>query len=444
MNKYFEWATEEDIKNKCDVVDINKGITKSGIPLASFNGKMYVNTDLSHNLIIGSTGSGKTQSIILPMLRLSMMAKESFVINDPNKELFKLLGSKLKEEGYNTILLDFDYAKYGNNWNPLKEIYRQYKNKNHDISIKMIEDFAYYLFYEPASNADPFWINTTIDYFTGLVLYLFEFAKEDEMNLQSVYSLNNIINTKGNSEKIMDELDKNSEIYLNLAGTLKAPPETRGSILSVFNQKIKRYISRKNITNLLSGNDFEIDEIFNKPTAIFIASENSNYSSNLIPLFITQIIEKAKERNNERRMNLLLDEFDSMVPIKDFTRVINYCRSINIILTITIQSYAHLAYMYKDEINLLRYCFGNMIYLLSEDIKTLEEVSKSCGMSKNGPLITIEELKLLKPFEAVITIPRMMPIKTMLLPDYKIDWGYEVKKEEIPLRNIADAKIYEK
>ena len=51
MNKYFEWATEEDIKNKCDVVDINKGITKSGIPLASFNGKMYVNTDLSHNLI---------------------------------------------------------------------------------------------------------------------------------------------------------------------------------------------------------------------------------------------------------------------------------------------------------------------------------------------------------------------------------------------------------
>ena len=65
-------------------------------------------------------------------------------------------------------------------------------------------------------------------------------------------------------------------------------------------------------------------------------------------------------------------------------------------------------------------------------------------MSKNGPLITIEELKLLKPFEAVITIPRMMPIKTMLLPDYKIDWGYEVKKEEIPLRNIADVKIYEK
>ena len=33
-----------------------------------------------------------------------------------------------------------------------------------------------------------------------------------------------------------------------------------------------------------------------------------------------------------------------------------------------------------------------------------------------------EELKLLNNFEAIILIPRVYPIKTKLLPDYKIDW----------------------
>ena len=229
-----------------------------------------------------------------------------------------------------------------------------------------------------------------------------------------------------------------------MVGTLKAPPETRGSIISVFNQKMKRYISRKNITNMLCGNDFNIEDILNKPTSVFIFSGNSSFSNSLIPLFITQIIEKAKDLGNTKRINLLLDEFDSMVPIKDFSKVINYSQSLNIRFTITINSYAHLNYMYKeDEANLLKYCFGNIFYLLSEDINTLEEISKYCGSTKNGSLVTVEELKALEPFDAVINMMRMMPIKSSLLPDYKINWGYEDKKEEIPIRKLNEVIIFE-
>ena len=41
------------------------------------------------------------------------------------------------------------------------------------------------------------------------------------------------------------------------------------------------------------------------------------------------------------------------------------------------------------------------------------------------PLITVEELKVMKQFEAIVLIPRMMPYKTKLLPDYKIDWNLD-------------------
>ena len=77
-------------------------------------------------------------------------------------------------------------------------------------------------------------------------------------------------------------------------------------------------------------------------------------------------------------------------------------------------------------------CFGTIIYLLSEDIYTLEEISKYCGNQENNtPLVTIEELKTLKPFEAIIIMTRMLPFRTQLVPNYYINWGYQEEKKEL-------------
>ena len=77
---------------------------------------------------------------------------------------------------------------------------------------------------------------------------------------------------------------------------------------------------------------------------------------------------------------------------------------------------------------LIKISCGNIIYLLANDIETLDEISKMCGNEKDGSrLITPEELKLLKQFEAIILMPRILPIKTKLLPDYLIEWQYYKK-----------------
>ena len=67
--------------------------------------------------------------------------------------------------------------------------------------------------------------------------------------------------------------------------------------------------------------------------------------------------------------------------------------------------------------------------------KTLEE-----GIEK--PLIDVEDLKHLDIFEAVILVIREMPIKTKLLPDYKIDWGYKSVEKEIPERKPNNIQIF--
>ena len=446
---YARWASREEVIEKLTSVNLDTGVKKSGTPLAYNDKYLYIDERESHNLIIGSTGSGKTQAIILPMVKLSMMAKESMIVNDPKGEIYEKVAGALKKEGYNVLALDFDDAKYGNSWNPLTMPYHLYHEGERDKAIKCLEDVAYYLFYEKMeANIDPFWINTVMDYFIGICLYLFENAKEEEVHLESVSSFCNYLNQKGNSEKFLEKIDPTSRIYLNVVGTLKAPPETKGSILSVFNQKIKKYISRELLTNMLSTSDFELKELASKPSALFIISGVSNYCNNLIPLFVNQVVDTIEMDSHEKhRFNVLLDEFDSMVPIRDFSRMIEACRSLNIRFSVTIRSYVHLCSMYsKEEAEILKMCFGNFIYLLSDDIYTLEEISKYCGMQMEHqnlvPLVTIEDLKMIRPFEGIIILPRTMPYKTKFLPDYQIDWGMEFPEETIPKRKMQTISFY--
>lgn len=445
---YARWATKEEVVERLMPVNLTTSIDKVGTPITYDDKFLYIDQKECHNIVIGSTGSGKTQVNILPTIRLAMKAEQPFVVNDPKGEIYSILANQLKKENYNIVLLNFDDATYGNNWNPLELAYKMY-SENKDKAVKLLEDLGYYLFFDPKDNSDPFWVNSTIDYFTGLALYLFENASKEEIHLESICNISNSFGQKGAIEQFLEKLDRNTNIYLNLVGTLAAPPETRGSILSVFNQKMKKYISRENLSNMLSSNDFDICEISNQKTALFIVNGHTNYCDNLIPLLVNQIVEAVNfYGKKEKTLSILLDEFDNMIPIKDFVRLIEFSRSIRVKFTVVVRSYKHLLNMYsKEDTEILKMCFGNIIYLLSTDIYTLEEISNYCGMQlvdgKTVPLVTPEELKTMEVYNAIMIMPRMMPFKTKLLPDYKIDWGYETDKAVMPLRTKNDIKRYQ-
>ena len=68
---YSRWEPEKEFKKQLSLVNPgDEEIEKAGIPLINDGKTIWVDSGEYHNLIIGSTGSGKTQIIIQPMVKV--------------------------------------------------------------------------------------------------------------------------------------------------------------------------------------------------------------------------------------------------------------------------------------------------------------------------------------------------------------------------------------
>lgn len=433
---YSRWATIEELKAKLTQISYDSEIKKSGIPMMYDENNLYIKDDESHNLVIASTGSGKTQSTMLPQLRLAIRAEESFIIHDVKGEIYNILSEELKKQNYNTIVINLDNPSIGNNFNPLSLPYELYKNGQKDKAIELLENVGYYFCCNETFNTsiDPFWTNSAISLFIGLVLYLFDNSKEEEINISSLL---NLVSEFDKLSEQVKKYDKTSPVYINLSNIMLSPTETKGSIISVFIQNMRLFVLRETLLKMLSSSDFDMKNIQKDKTALFIISNNKSTSRRLIPLIIEECYYAATSTNDtSRRLNIIIDDFERLIPIKDFSNMLTLARGYNIKFNIFIRSLLELRNTYgAEETEILKMVFENIIYLLANDNETLEDISKLCGnyQTEKGlePLISIEDLKRLNNFEAVILIPRIYPVKTKLLPDYQIDWKFSNEKAEI-------------
>ena len=464
---YSRWAKDKEIQRSANVEKVDPLAPKAnaaGIPLMMNQKTVWVDNGGYHNLVIGSTGAGKTQTTVLPMVNLLAKHDESMIITDPKGEIYENTAEYLKSLGYNIVLLNFRDPQQGNAWNPMYLPYSLYKDGNIDKSIELLEDLAANILHDPsAKGQDPFWENTSADYFAGLACALFEDATSDEINLNSISLMTTVGEEKiANTTYIKDYFsykDPASTAYTKASSTLMAPSETKGSILSVFKQKIQLFASRANLSEMLSNNDFDMRDIGKKKTAVFIViqDEKTTYHS-LVTIFLKQcyetLISVAQESGGKLpyRTNFILDEFANMPPLKDVTTMITAARSRNVRFTLIIQNFAQLYEVYgKENGETIKGNCGNIVYLISTELTALEEISKMCGEVKSKekektsstPLVTVSDLQRLSQWETIILRLREMPFKTKLTPNYQMNWGHDFPKAPYPKREKRAIKTFD-
>lgn len=471
---FGRFAKEDEYKKFENVEPVSltaKEATAAGFPLVYDKKKnlVYVDNGEAHSLVIGATGSGKTQMVINPLVNLLAKKGESMVITDPKGEIFEKNGEMLKNLGYDVIVVNFRDPKNGSCWNPYTLPYKYYKEGNQDKANELLNDMAINIASDEKAD-DPFWTNSAADYLTGLSLGMFEDAKEDEISISTVNLMMTVGDEKIGASTYLKEYfkmkDPASPAAINALGTINAPQDTKNSIDSVLKQKIKVFAVTRNLSEMLSRSDFDMETIGERKTAVFmiIQDEKTTYHA-LATIFVKQCYESliaVAQRHGGKlpiRTNFLLDEFANMPKFKDITTMITAARSRQIRMTMIIQNFAQLKQVYGNEdAETIRGNCGNILYLLTGELSALEEISKLCGdkivkvgkdkKEETRPLITVTELQRFKQDEVLVLKHRLPPLRTKFLPFWNTNFGYgknneKVPKAELPIHEQREIKLFD-
>ena len=285
-----------------------------------------------NTLVYGHNSLGKTERIMVNEINKKIENNESFLFLDTKEEYYKHYQEQLESNGYKINVLNLRSVLKSNCWNPLSLPFNLY-NKDRDKAVELIKDMGNVIFDDPTVK-DKFWVNMSSDLFVGLCLILFEYAREDAINL---FSVNKMIEHDDQFDYILKTYDATRPIHMALAEVAKAPKETKESVYTVFRQKLNTYLLYENLSTLLSYTDYDMMNIVNDKVALFVINKDENKNINsLAHIYINQVFQVIVNEELPYKFNFILDNLESLElfnHLNDFLEVSN-SRSYDVMLAV--------------------------------------------------------------------------------------------------------------
>lgn len=231
INEIVEQYKEIELKpvNKKKETNTFKG--KGGMPVARWRDKLYIDSQLTNNLFLGATRSGKGEMFVFPLIDVLSRAEKqenrpSMIIFDPKLELYKSCFETLEKRKYKVRLLNLDNPMKSAGYNPLAIIAEYYKRGRTDEAQQLAKSFAFGIFNSNADTQEPIWKNTATDLWTALILaHVTDCIDEDaKINAERVQLYGQgtqnwtdlITNNEVSKEYIEDRRKDFAQVYLSL------------------------------------------------------------------------------------------------------------------------------------------------------------------------------------------------------------------------------------
>lgn len=300
------------------------------------------------NIIInGSLSTGKTNNVVFPLVNEIIEKKESFFVIDTKDEYINKYYDEVKKQGYDIVILNLNEIDKSEGWNPFEYPYKLHGQGKEDLSYGYIYQMAQDIFYE--EDPDSFWANSAVDYFTGLIIGIFEDGKPEEVNLCSgnkmLEDVDNLYYPTDYVTEYIKLKEMKSSLYDYASPTALAPDETKEVIISVAKQNLRPFITGEKLKNLLNKTTFNFEDIIKKPTAIFFLTNEKNATINaLAPIFVNQLFYMLTENEPKNKFNFILDNFD----------IINHFHNLKSILSRTIKENMQAVIVTRDKDNLIK------------------------------------------------------------------------------------------
>ena len=337
--------------------------------------------------------------------------------------------------------------------NEIESLNRMLPKPNYSEAQELISDIAMRLCHEEQAR-DPFWPSSAATLLEGYINFLLEeqitdekgnkrFLPDEIINMRSV----RMVHDQGKQTIDPKQYDNCNTIleywlthyrkvtdpsYMRLIEYVRSPDNTKGSISSVFSDKIKYFINNENILRMTSVSDFDLKQLGEKKIAIFIGIHDEKGTYHKLPsILISQTYEELikltrteeKEKKAARLkvpVYVVWDEFANGAEWDNIVNALTAGLSRGVRFCLVIQDFAQLATRYgNDKAKTIRSNCQNLYYLLAGEYQTLKDISELCGSKivwnqnrqekESVPVLSTDALSKLSMGEAVIVRQRKNP-----------------------------------
>lgn len=380
----------------------------NGFIINSFikNGEYYFHAvEKKHGCIVGTNGTGKSLYFLGPTIQALALSnhKPSLIINDMKGELEQTHSLALQKNGYNVKVLNFRDPTSSLRFNPLSLIwdawydFNKYPEHERDYNLlsyvsSSIIDISETIV-PPGTGESAQWNQASQGIIAGLLWAMLEDSLIPEYKMTkdkfTLAQLSNILNKqKDNLEDFLIARPKTSRVldHASMIVGNKAK-QSLSSYIANTQTNLKPFLE-EGVKFMTSASDIDLNELIEKPTAIFMIVPDENKSRYaLVKLVIANIynhlIFKASSMPKQTLDNsvyFLLDEFGNLPQLPSFTNWISISRSRNIFFLIIIQAFSQLKSIYgeHDTDTILQNCHFQM-FLGANELQTLEQFQKMLG-----------------------------------------------------------------
>lgn len=224
------WTTDSEIQSQYKAIELTPFISTEntigkeytsfngygGIPISRINNKMYIDDSNTHTCVVGTTRSGKDQTILAPMIENLSRAESkcSMILTDPKLEQATLSIPMLESRGYECYIVNFLDPLYSSGYNPLKLIVDEYNygifkgGGNTSVAQTLAVSVSHTLMPKNEHETQPFFSNAARDLFVATLWCMMEDAYEDDR----------VYNIRAKVEHEKQEIENEITFYKKLYG----------------------------------------------------------------------------------------------------------------------------------------------------------------------------------------------------------------------------------
>lgn len=398
-------------------------IKEAGFPVSfSKNLKyIYFDRETPHYVYLGSTGSGKSVTAVIPTCTFISKAKKkrSVFITDPKGEIYQTTSKMFQNQEYKILTIDFRNPELSNKINILEPIIKEYENyityeklllkkdeeskklEYNNLSMsslaetnRLISSLATMVMQEKTEQKDPFWNDSAKNLLEGLIGFFLEEYKSgnitrDKITMTSIRKFQNSSMEENNFKKFKDYINKKeygSKSKDALVSILSASDNTYKSITAVFGQKMNIF-DDINVANVTSTSDFEFNVLGKEPVALYVIvpDEDKTYFALvtiIVGLLYRDLVKLANSTDKKKlpyEIDFILDEFANCPPLADIEAIVSVARSRGMHFHFFIQSFSQLDNVYGKDVAQIILDNCGLVYLKTNTQETAEAISKRLG-----------------------------------------------------------------